>query len=138
MLLIGLLLLLLAAYQDYKNQETYDVIVGGFCIVNAVNTYINDSHALAFISVCICLFVLSIPDLPCIGGADGAVFSGILAVVGVYDCIVIVGLSASLALIIYAIEKYTSKSYFVKGKRISMIPVITIVFIPVLGQLNYG
>ena len=131
--------LLIAAYSDYKEQAVYDIVSAVFCIACAGMAFEQERYGMALLTVSICLIILSISDLPMWGGADGAIVTGLFALVGSGIWIVIFCFCL-LAFVIYFWEKKIGeKERFIREKRISLVPIIAMslpVSLPLAGWWN--
>jgi len=106
---IAFAILILAAVQDFKNEEVPDIMTGAFCIVASVAGYLAGFHAAAVTALCLTILFLAVPDFPVFGGADGAVYSGLIGSFGFCSVPVVLFIPSVLALIIYLIEGKSKK-----------------------------
>lgn len=139
----ALFLLILAASQDYKSKEASNICTGGFCIACSLSGYLSGFTMASFAALCICILFLSLDDVPVFGGADGAVYSGLMGALGFCAMPVVLFVPSVLALIVYAVEGKTRhyrltrpiSEVDVSGKRgIVLLPIIAM-SIPLIAAL---
>lgn len=131
--------LLMSCWQDFKEQEICDIYTGGFCVCCAVLRFLQGGPLLAFVMVCACLIMLSVQDLPWIGGADLAIIFGLVALFGAPVTPIIMFWFSALAIVAHILErKVFHSTLFVKASgRITLVPIMAISILPIQLTLSF-
>ncbi len=137
-LAIGIIALVIACIQDKKKQAVYDIVMAVFAICCAGVASMRGDTLLGVISLSLCLLCLSLSDVSYMGGADTALLSGVLALLGPWKMPVYMLCFSSMAILIYCIEtKLTHTDHFVKDKAIVLIPIMALA-IPIAYCIPFG
>lgn len=116
----ALVLLCICAYQDYKTQDIADIWLAGFVILCGFCGTMKGDKWSVLLGFSLTLLFLSLPDLPFFGGADGAVYAGLLAAFGWISLPVFLLFSNLLAIIIWGINRLKKK----EERGIVLLPII--------------
>lgn len=131
--------LLMSCWQDFKEQEICDIYTGGFCVCCSVMRFSQGGTLLAFTMVCACLIVLSVRDLPWMGGADLAIVFGLVSLFGALMTPIIMLWFSALAILAYVLErKVFHSTVLVKATgRITLVPIMAISILPIQLTLSF-
>lgn len=128
LIIISAILLYVAAYQDWKKQEVWDIVTASFTIVCSSYSYINGYHLESIIALSICLIALSGSDLMFFGGADIAMLCGFFALFNLGKMIIFTIVLCLTTIICYYFAENTHfYKKLIKDKRISLICFMAIV-----------
>lgn len=124
---VGTIALVVAAVKDKQEQAVYDVVMAVFAICCAGLACLRGDTLVGVVSLSCCLLCLSLPDVSYLGGADMALLSGVLALLGPWKLPLYMLCFSTLAILDYFVEtKLTHTQCFVHGKTIALIPIMAL------------